>query len=99
MARRVLLQRNGRRADSMQGEAAADGQAPPPQPAFRTEKDIGSENPETTTVSGFFCAFFQGAIQKISFPKNDLWGGLELFFQISWAEITIEFVISALFNS
>ena len=22
--------------------------------------------------------FFQGGIQKISFPKNDLWGGLEL---------------------
>ena len=45
---------------------------------MRTEKDIGSENPETTTVSGFFRAFFQGGIQKISFPKNDLWGGLEL---------------------
>ena len=26
----------------------------------------------------FFCAVFQGGIQKISFPKNDLWGGLEL---------------------
>ena len=25
-----------------------------------------------------FCAVFQGGIQKISFPKNDLWGGLEL---------------------
>ena len=47
-------------------------------PTLRTEKDIGSENPETTTVSGFFRAFFQGGIQKISFPKNDLWGGLEL---------------------
>jgi len=45
---------------------------------MRTEKDIGSENPETTTVSGFFRAIFQGGIQKISFPKNDLWGGLEL---------------------
>ena len=44
---------------------------------MRTEKDIGSENPETTTVSGFFRAVFQGGIQKISFPKNDLWGGLE----------------------
>jgi len=30
----------------------------PPQPTLRTEKDIGSENPETTTVSGFFRAFF-----------------------------------------
>ena len=47
-------------------------------PTLRTEKDIGSENPETTTVSGFFRVIFQGAIQKISFPKNDLWGGLEL---------------------
>ena len=53
-------------------------QVPPPQPTLRTEKDIGSENPETTTVSGFFRAIFQGGIQKISFPKNDLWGGLEL---------------------
>ena len=25
-----------------------------------------------------FCAIFQGAIQKISFHQNDLWGGLEL---------------------
>ena len=48
----------------------------PPQPTFRTEKDIGSENPETTTVSGFFRAIFQGGIQKISFPKNGHWGGL-----------------------
>ena len=47
-------------------------------PSLRSEKDIGSENPETTTVSGFFRAIFQGGIQKISFPKNDLWGGLEL---------------------
>jgi len=39
-------------------------------PTLRTEKDIGSENPETTTVFGFFRAIFQGAIQKISFPKN-----------------------------
>ena len=27
---------------------------------------------------GFFRAIFQGGIQKTSFPKNDLWGGLEL---------------------
>ena len=45
---------------------------------MRTEKDIGSENPETTTVSGFFCVIFQGGIQKISFTKNGFWGGLEL---------------------
>ena len=45
---------------------------------MRTGKDIGSGNPEATTVSGFFRAIFQGGIQKISFPKNDLWGGLEL---------------------
>ena len=48
------------------------------QPTLRTEKDIGSENPETTTVSGFFLAIFQGGIQKISFPKTTFWGGLEL---------------------
>jgi len=49
-----------------------------PQPTLRTEKDIGSKNPESTAVSGFCYAIFQGGIQKISFPKNDLWGGLEL---------------------
>ena len=38
------------------------GGAPPPQPTLRTEKDIGSENPETTTVSGFFRAIIQGEI-------------------------------------
>ena len=47
-------------------------------PTMRTDLDIGSENPETTTVSGFFRAIFQGGIQKISFPKNALWEGLEL---------------------
>ena len=30
----------------------------------------------------FFRIIFQGGIQKISFPKNDLWGGLELY---TWA--------------
>ena len=50
----------------------------PTQPTMRTEKDIGSENPETTAVSGFFYANFQDEIQKISFPQNGLWGGLEL---------------------
>lgn len=47
---------------------------------MRTEKDIGSENPETTAVSGFSSAIFQSEIQKISFHKNDIWGGLELNF-------------------
>ena len=46
---------------------------------MRTEKDIGSENPETVVVSGFFRAVFQGDIQKIAFPQNDLWGGFELY--------------------
>ena len=46
---------------------------------MRTEKDIGAKNPETTAVSGFCYAIFQSEIQKISFPKNDLWGGLELY--------------------
>jgi len=50
----------------------------PPQPSLRTEKDIGSKNPEATAVSGFCYAIFQSMIKKISFPKNDLWGGLEL---------------------
>lgn len=47
-------------------------------PTLRTEKDIGSKNPETWAVSGFCYAIFQGMIKKISFPQNDLWGGLEL---------------------
>jgi hypothetical protein len=42
------------------------------------QKDIAPESPDTTTVSGFFRAIFQDGIQKISFPQNDLWGGLEL---------------------
>ena len=50
----------------------------PPQPTSSTEKDIGAKNPRAATVLGFFRAFFQGGIQKISFPKNGLWGGLEL---------------------
>ena len=45
---------------------------------MRTDLDIGAEKSETTAVSGFFRAIFQGAIQKISFPQNALWGGLEL---------------------
>ena len=31
-------------------------------PTSSTEKDIGAENPETTTVSGFFHADFKGGI-------------------------------------
>ena len=34
----------------------------PPQPTLRTEKDIGSENPETTMVSGFFRAIIHDEI-------------------------------------
>jgi len=45
---------------------------------MQTEKDIGSKNPETTAVSGVFRPIFQSKIKKISFPQNDLWGGLEL---------------------
>ena len=45
---------------------------------MRTEKDIGSENPETTTVSGFFRAIFLRDNSKdIISPKGPL-GGLEL---------------------
>ena len=47
-------------------------------PTMRTDLDIGARNPVTTTVTGFFLAIFQSEIQKISFPQNDLWGGLEL---------------------
>ena len=53
-------------------------QVQPPQPTLRTEKDIGSKNPETTAVSGFCYAIFKSKIKKISFPQNDLSGGLEL---------------------
>ena len=42
-------------AEKMQDRAV---QVQPPQPTSSTEKDIGAENPETTTVSGFFYADF-----------------------------------------
>jgi len=50
-------------------EFSASPQVLPPQSTKRTEKDIGSENPETTTVSGFFMPIF-----KMKFKR----GGLEL---------------------
>ena len=56
----------------------AEGESKFPQPTLRTEKDIGSENPENTAVSGFCYTIFQSEKQKISVPQNDLWGGLEL---------------------
>ena len=37
---------------------SAEKQIRPPQPTMRTEKDIGSKNPETTAVSGFCYAIF-----------------------------------------
>ena len=37
---------------------------------MRTDLDIGSKNPETTAVSGFCYAIFQGEIQKYHFPKT-----------------------------
>ena len=43
----------------MQGEAAADGQVPPPQPTMRTGLVIGARNPVTTMVTGFFLCFFE----------------------------------------
>ena len=36
------------------------------------------QKPKSRNGSWVFRAIFQGGIQKISFPKNDLWGGLEL---------------------
>jgi len=36
------------------------------------------EKPRNHNGFWVFCAIFQGGIQKISFPKNDSWGGLEL---------------------
>jgi len=41
-----------------------------PQPTMRTEKDIGSEKPETTTVSGFFVSFFKVEFKRYHFPKT-----------------------------
>ena len=64
---------------------------------FRTEKDIGSENPETTMVSGFFLTIFQGEIQKISFLENDLWRGLELNTWLLGADFAARFAGSAPF--
>ena len=76
LARRRTTTRDGDRREAITRRSLV--QIAPKQPTLRTEKDIGSENPETTTVSGFFYVIFQGAIQKISFSKNDLWGGFEL---------------------
>jgi len=44
----------------------------PPQPTLRTEKDIGSENPETTAVSGFFMPFFKVQFKRYHFPKTTI---------------------------
>jgi hypothetical protein len=44
---------------------------------MRTEKDISSKNPETTTVSRFFCHFSRCYLKDI-IPQNALWGGIEL---------------------
>ena len=45
-------------------------QVPPPQPTSSTEKDIGAENPETTTVSGFFMSFSKVEFKRYHFPKT-----------------------------
>jgi len=42
----------------------------PTRPTMRTEKDFGSENPETTTVSGFFVPFFKVLFKRYPFPKT-----------------------------
>ena len=42
------------------------------------KKISGRKTLEPQRFLGFFRAIFQGGIQKISFPKNGLWGGLEL---------------------
>ena len=68
------------------------------QPTLRSDLDIGSENPVTTTVTGFFRAIFQSAIQKTSFPPKTAFGeGLNYIQQISRADFTIYFVGSAPF--
>ncbi|MBQ9965498.1 MAG: hypothetical protein IJP22_02065 [Clostridia bacterium] len=41
-----------------------------PQPTMRIEKDIGSKNPETTAVSGFFMLFFKVEFKRYHFPKT-----------------------------
>ncbi len=35
-----------------------------------TEKDIGAEKPETTTVSGFFMSFSKVEFKRYHFPKT-----------------------------
>ena len=42
------------------------------------KKISGRKTLEPQRFLGFFRAIFQGGIQKISFPKNGHWGGLEL---------------------
>jgi hypothetical protein len=60
---------------------------------MRTEKDIGSENPETTTVSGFFRSFFKVEFKRYHFPKTtfgeelkEISGHLGTDFSIYFAE-------------
>ena len=39
-------------------------------PTLRTEKDIGSENPETTRFLGFFVPFFKVEFKRYHFSKT-----------------------------
>ena len=36
----------------------------------RTDLDIGAENPVTTTVTGFFLAFFEVKLKRYHFPQT-----------------------------
>jgi hypothetical protein len=56
---------------------------------MRTEKDIGSENPETTTVSGFFVLFFKVEFKRYHFPKTTFGEDLNEIQQISRADFAI----------
>lgn len=47
-------------------------QISPPQPTMQTEKDIGSENPETTAVSGFFLPLFKVEFKRYISQKRPL---------------------------
>jgi hypothetical protein len=63
---------------------------------MRTEKDIGSENPETTTVSGFFVLFFKVEFKRYHFPKSTFGEDLnEIQNNIRWKSLKFYDIISS----
>ncbi len=60
-----------------------------PQPTFRTEKDIGAKNPETTAVSGFVMPVFKVKLKRYHFPKTTFGEDLNYISEQYWVEKAI----------